>query len=88
MNKAKKSDRIKWFDSLSKRDFENGAVLDEIRTTLGQLDELHKGVVQRKFEIAELKARIKELNESNIKLRARKALKNLPPQDNDNTADS
>jgi len=42
MNKAKKSDRIKWFDSLRLRDFENGAVRDEIRTALGQLDEAER----------------------------------------------
>lgn len=31
---------LKWFDSLSKRDFENQAVLDEIRAVFKERDQL------------------------------------------------
>jgi len=65
MDKLKKSERIKWFDSLSKRDFENGAVRDEIRTALGQLDEAQFYIDWYKQygedHKAALEARVKEL---------------------------
>jgi hypothetical protein len=36
-----KTRSLSWFDSLSKRDFENQAVLDEIRAVFKERDRLH-----------------------------------------------
>lgn len=37
---------VKWFDSLSRRDFENGATLDEIRRIIKERDVLKEQVAK------------------------------------------
>lgn len=42
---------LEWFDSLSKRDFDNGATLDEIAKVFKERDELRKQLKRALFDV-------------------------------------